>query len=72
MLHSRPVNSVAEPHHFEAAPAPGKSFWCDSGASDFNLSTVYTKPTFSKQAKVYINIRAISSPDFFLFHLVYN
>jgi hypothetical protein len=42
--------SVAEPHHFDAAPAP---------------TLLYTKPTFLKHAKVNLRVRAILSHDFF-------
>jgi hypothetical protein len=55
------MNSAAELHHLDAAPAPGKNF--DAATAP---TLLYTKLTFKKQAKVNIRFSAIFSHDFFL------
>jgi hypothetical protein len=51
--------SVAEPHHFDATPALGKTF--DTAPPP---TLLYNKPTFVKQAKFNIRVRASFSSDF--------
>jgi hypothetical protein len=40
--------SVAEPHHFDVAPAPGKFFDAAPAAPAPSPTILYTKPTFGK------------------------
>jgi hypothetical protein len=42
------ISSVAEPHHFYAAPAPSKNF--DVASAPFP-TLMYSKPTFHKTNK---------------------
>jgi hypothetical protein len=44
------LSSVAEPHHFYAAPAPGVNFDAASAAPDPTL--LYSKAKFLKRTKV--------------------
>jgi hypothetical protein len=55
--------SFAEPHRFDAAPAPGENFDA-APAPDAPAPTVlFAKPTFFKQATVNIRARAGFSSD---------
>jgi hypothetical protein len=53
------VCSVAEPHHFDAASAPGKTF--DQAPAPILL---HGKSTFYKQTKANMRVRAKFSSDF--------
>jgi hypothetical protein len=44
----RVITSVAEPHHFYAAPAPGKNFNAASAAPAPALTLLYSKAKFLK------------------------
>jgi hypothetical protein len=46
------VLSVAEPHHFYAAPAPGKNFDAAPAAPALAPTLFYSKAKFLKQTKV--------------------
>jgi hypothetical protein len=49
-------NSVAEPHHFYAALAPGKIF---DAAPAPAPTLLYSKAKFSKRTKVYTHVETI-------------
>jgi hypothetical protein len=55
--------SVAEPHHFYAAPAPGKNFFAAPDpavpAPAPAPTLLYSKAKFFKQTKVYIQVETI-------------
>jgi hypothetical protein len=55
--------SVSEPHQTDAAP--GKNFDAAPAPTLLYSYHIYTKPTFFKQAKVNIRVRAIFAYDFF-------
>jgi hypothetical protein len=46
------VFSVAEPHHFYAAPAPGKIFYAASAPAAPAPTIMYSKANFLKRTKV--------------------
>jgi hypothetical protein len=50
------LSSVAEPHHYYAAPAPGKNF--DVAPAP---SLLYSRPTFLKSKKVNIRVGIFSN-----------
>jgi hypothetical protein len=63
-----PIYSVAEPHHFYAAPVPGKNFDAapapaapaPAPAAPAPAPTLlYSKAKFLKQTKVYIHVENI-------------
>jgi hypothetical protein len=55
--------SVAEPHHFYAAPAPGENFDAAPAmaapAPALALTLLYSKAKFLKQTKVYTHVETI-------------
>jgi hypothetical protein len=52
------VRSVAEPHHFYAAPAPGINF--DAAPAPAPAPTLlYSKAKFLKRTKVYTDVETI-------------
>jgi hypothetical protein len=55
--------SVAEPHHFYAAPAPGKNF--DAAPAAPARTLLYSKAKFLKRTKVHLIL--FCSFDSFLF-----
>jgi hypothetical protein len=54
VLFSRNILSVAEAHHFDVAPAPGKNF--DAAPAAPAPTLLSSKPTFFKNTKVNIGI----------------
>jgi hypothetical protein len=46
--------SVAEPHHFYAAPAPGENFYAAPAPT-----LLYSKAKFLKRTKVYTHVETI-------------
>jgi hypothetical protein len=48
------TSSVAEPHHFYAAPAPGENF--DAAPAP---TLLYSKAKFLKRTKVYTHVETI-------------
>jgi hypothetical protein len=55
--------SVAEPHHFHVAPAPGKNF---DAAPALAPTLFYSKAKFLKRTKVHM-LKLAPSFDFLLF-----
>jgi hypothetical protein len=55
------ITSVAEPHHFYAAPAlaPGKNFDAAPAAPAPAPTLLYSMVKFLKQTKVYIHVETI-------------
>jgi hypothetical protein len=56
------ASSVAEPHHFYAAPAPGENFNAAPAAPAPTL--LYTKAKFLKRTKFYNHVETILSVRF--------
>jgi hypothetical protein len=52
--------SVAEPHHFYAAPAQGKNFYA-APAQAPAPTLLYSKAKFSKRTKFYIHVETTVS-----------
>jgi hypothetical protein len=52
----KPVTSVAEPHHFYAAPAPSENF---DAAPAPAPTLLYSKAKFLKRTKVYTHVETI-------------
>jgi hypothetical protein len=50
------ISSVAEPHHFYAAPAPGENFDAAPAPAPILL---YSKAKFLKQTQVYTHVETI-------------
>jgi hypothetical protein len=61
-------SSVAEPHHFYAAPAPGKNF---DAAPAPAPTLLYSKAKFLKRTKVLINVETTVSCYMILYDLQY-
>jgi hypothetical protein len=63
-------NSVAEPHHFYAAPAPGEKFYAAPApaapAPAPAPTLLYSKATFLKRTKVYTLFCSYDSVRFLL------
>jgi hypothetical protein len=51
--------SVAEPHHFYAAPAPGENFDAAPAAPALAPTLLYSKAKFLKRTKVYTHAETI-------------
>jgi hypothetical protein len=51
------ISSVAEPHHFYAAPAPGENF--DAAPAAPAPTLLYSKAKFLKRTKVYTHVETI-------------
>jgi hypothetical protein len=54
-------SSVAEPHHFYAAPAPGKNFDAAPAAPAPTSTLLYSKTKFFKRTKVLTHVETILS-----------
>jgi hypothetical protein len=52
-------SSVAEPHHFYAAPAPGQNFDAAPAPAAPAPTLLYSKANFFKPPKVYTHIETI-------------
>jgi hypothetical protein len=61
-------SSVAEPHHFYAAPAPGKNF---DAAPAPAPTLLYRKAKLLKRTKVLINVETTVSCYMILYDLQY-
>jgi hypothetical protein len=55
-------DSVAEPHHFYAAPSPRENFHTAPAPAPTQL---HTKPMFLKQTKTNFMVRAFFTSDFY-------
>jgi hypothetical protein len=53
------TNSVVEPHHFYAAPAPGENFDAAPAAPTPAPTLLYSKAKFLKRTKVYTHAETI-------------
>jgi hypothetical protein len=53
------LSSVAEPHHFNAAPAPGENFDAAPAAPTPAPTLLYSKAKFLKRTKVYTHVETI-------------
>jgi hypothetical protein len=56
MMNQTVISSVAEPHHFYAAPTPGKNF---DAAPAPAPTLLYSKAKFLKRTKVQTHIETI-------------
>jgi hypothetical protein len=52
-------SSVAEPHHFYAAPAPGENFDAAPAPAAPAPTLLYSKAKFLKRTKVYTPVETI-------------
>jgi hypothetical protein len=53
------LSSVAEPHHFYAAPAPGENFDAAPASPAPAPTLLYSKAKFLKRTKVYKHVETI-------------
>jgi hypothetical protein len=53
------ASSVAEPHHFYAAPAPGENFEKAPAAAAPAPTLLYGEAKFLKRTKVYTHVETI-------------